>query len=109
MIFLLIDLPGDRLIAYQHTQRNNFITHKEVDKLFGANEMARLLNFELQHSVGAGDSPMDNFLNGVGLSVHVGNMNLPFNGIHQTIKLDGFFEFGDLLYRFADRQKAVVK
>src|SRR5688500_6836058 len=36
MIFLLIDAPEDQLMAYQHTKRSNFITHKGVDKLFGA-------------------------------------------------------------------------
>ncbi len=38
MIFLLIDAPEDQLMAYQHTKRSNFITHKGVDKLFGARD-----------------------------------------------------------------------
>jgi len=77
MILLLVDLPSDRLMAYQHTARNNFITHDGVHKLFGTQQMSKLLNFNMSHSIGAGDSNMDNFLNAVGLSVHVGNANLP--------------------------------
>ena len=32
MIFLLIEIPQDQLMAYQHTNRNNFFTRKGVDK-----------------------------------------------------------------------------
>jgi hydroxymethylpyrimidine pyrophosphatase-like HAD family hydrolase len=109
MIFLLIEVPGDRLMAYQHTQRNNFITRKGVDKRFGMDRIAAILDFDPADSIGAGDSPMDTFLGGVGLSVHVGNMNLPFKGLHDTIRVESFFEFGDLLYRCADRQKVETK
>src|SRR6185369_11651174 len=42
MIFLLIDVPEDQRMAYQHTKRSNFITHKGVDKLFGARIMSEL-------------------------------------------------------------------
>ena len=108
MVFLLNEAPADKLMSYQHTQRNNFFTHKDVDKLTGCGEMASLLKFETVHSIGAGDSQMDVFLNGVGLSVHVGNIGLPFKGLRQTIRLGSFFEFGDLLYRVADRQKAEI-
>ena len=51
MIFLLIDVPQDRLMAYQHTKRNNFFTHKGVDKDFGAHQIANHLQFELKHLV----------------------------------------------------------
>lgn len=108
MILLLIEVPSDRLMAYQHTQRNNFITRTGVDKLYGAGQMGGLLGFDLAHSIGAGDSMMDNFLEGIGLSVHVGNSNLPFKGRMATMKLPGFFEFGDLLYRFAEMQQQVL-
>lgn len=109
MIFLLIELETDKLMAYQHTRRSNFITRKNVDKLFGTERMAGHLGIDLYHSIGAGDSEMDSFLNGVGLSVHVGNRNLKFKGISQTMKLPGYAEFGDLLFRFADMQQAVTK
>ena len=59
MIFLLIDVPQDRLMAYQHTKQNNFFTHKGVDKDFGAHKIAEHLQFELRQSIGAGDYVMD--------------------------------------------------
>src|SRR5919106_554383 len=68
MVFLLIDIPEDQLMAYQHTKRSNFITHKGVDKLYGAHAMAEVLGCGLSQSLGAGDTELDNFLNGVGLA-----------------------------------------
>jgi hydroxymethylpyrimidine pyrophosphatase-like HAD family hydrolase len=104
MIFLLIDIPQDKLMAYQHSKRDNFVTHRGVDKLYGAQQMAVQLKFDLHHSIGAGDSQMDTFLNGVGLSLQIGNSNLPFEGRIATLKVPGFVEFGDLLFQFADMQ-----
>jgi hydroxymethylpyrimidine pyrophosphatase-like HAD family hydrolase len=109
MILLLLDLPTDTLMAYQHTRRSNFITHKGVDKLYGAQQMAEELKFNLADSIGAGDTDMDNFLKGVGLSVHIGNPSIPYDGTSYTLKLRDFVEFGDLLYRFAEMQYSVVK
>jgi hydroxymethylpyrimidine pyrophosphatase-like HAD family hydrolase len=106
MIFLLIEEPEDTLMAYQHTKRSNFFTHEGVDKLSGSLEIAQHLNIELQHSMGAGDSAMDRFLSGVGLAVHVGNVDLNFQGLRQTIKLKSSFELGELLFRLADLQRA---
>jgi hypothetical protein len=40
MILLLLDVPEDRLMAYQHTRRDNFLTRAGVDKLFGAQRIA---------------------------------------------------------------------
>src|ERR1041384_2626616 len=51
MIFLLIEAPENQLMAYQHTKRSNFITHKGVDKLFGANAMSELLHCDLRDSL----------------------------------------------------------
>lgn len=99
MIFLLIDAPEDQLMAYQHTQRSNFITHRGVDKLQGAINMAQSLKFELKESLGAGDTPMDTFLSGVGLAVTVGGMELSFHGLRNTIKLNSSIELGLLLYK----------
>src|SRR5215207_6262074 len=59
MIFLLIDAPEDQLMAYQHTKRSNFFTHKGVDKLFGAGVMSDLLQCDLCSSLGAGDTELD--------------------------------------------------
>lgn len=101
MIFLLIDAPEDQLMAYQHTKRSNFITHKGVDKLYGAQAMADVLGVDLRQSLGAGDTELDNFLNGVGLALIVGNNDLKFNGQVDTIKLKDSSELGNLLFRAA--------
>lgn len=106
MIFLLIEAPEDTLMAYQHTKRSNFFTHQGVDKLFGSQKIAAHLNIDLEHSMGAGDSEMDRFLSGVGLALHVGNRDLKFQGLYQTIKLKSSFELGELLFRLADLQRA---
>lgn len=102
MIFLLIDAPEDQLMAYQHTKRSNFVTHKGVDKLFGARVMADHLQFDLRDSLGAGDTELDNFLAGVGLALLVGNNQLNFRGVADTIKLDNSLELGALLFRAAE-------
>ena len=101
MIFLLIDAPEDQLMAYQHTKRSNFITHKGVDKLYGAQAMADVLGVQLGHSLGAGDTELDNFLNGVGLASIVGNNELTFRGQMDTIRLKDSHELGNLLFRAA--------
>jgi len=108
MIFLLIDMPQDKLMAYQHTKRNNFFTHKGVDKDFGALQIADYLNFELKHSVGAGDSEMDSFLRSVGLAIHVGNPLLSIEGVMPPIKVKSSSEFGELLFELAAMQKNVI-
>lgn len=102
MIFLLIDAPEDQLMAYQHTKRSNFITHKGVDKLFGARAMANAIKFELSDSLGAGDTELDSFLSGVGLAVIVGSNSLDFRGVRGTIKLPSSRELGTLLFRASD-------
>ena len=102
MIFLLIEAPEDQLMAYQHTKRSNFITHKGVDKLFGARAMADLLKCDLRDSLGAGDTELDTFLAGVGLALLVGNNQLSFRGLVETIKLNNSAELGSLLFRAAE-------
>ena len=109
MIFLLIEIPQDQLMAYQHTNRSNFFTRKGVNKLTGTEEIARHLGFDLKHSIGAGDSEMDKFLNGVGLAVQVGkNPHFPFRGVIDTVRINTAFEFGDFLFRLADFQRAII-
>ena len=102
MIFLLIDAPEDQLMAYQHTKRSNFFTHKGVDKLFGARTMAELLKCDMNDCLGAGDAELDTFLSGVGLAVIVGSNQLSFRGLVETIKLDNSMELGALLFRAAE-------
>jgi len=108
MIFLLIDVPQDRLMAYQHTKRNNFFTHKGVDKDFGAQQIAKHLQFDLKHSIGAGDSEMDVFLRSVGLAIHVGNPLLSIEGPLPPVKVKGSSEFGELLFSLAAMQRSVI-
>ena len=108
MIFLLIDVPQDRLMAYQHTKRNNFFTHKGVDKDFGAQKIADHLQFELKHSIGAGDSEMDNFLRSVGLAIHVANPLLSYEGLLPPIKVKNSSEFGEILFELAAMQRNVI-
>ncbi len=102
MIFLLIDVPEDQLMAYQHTKRSNFITHKGVDKLFGARAMSDFLKCDLRDSLGAGDTELDTFLGGVGLAFVVGDNQLNFHGLIETIKLNSSFELGLLLFRASE-------
>ena len=102
MIFLLIEAPEDQLMAYQHTKRSNFFTHKDVDKLFGARTMADLLQCDLRDSIAAGDTELDTFLSGAGLAVIVGANQLRFRGVIETIKLNSSLELGALLFRAAE-------
>lgn len=105
MIFLLIERSADDLMAYQHSKPSSFFTRQGVNKLFGTQEIARHLNIDLPDSIGAGDTPMDIFLNGVGLAVQVGNQTLDFRGLKRTIQLQNSFELGDLLFRAAGLHK----
>jgi hydroxymethylpyrimidine pyrophosphatase-like HAD family hydrolase len=105
MIFLLVDVPEDRRMAYQHAKPRNFFTHEGVDKLFGARSIAEKLELDLAHSIGAGDTPMDIFLSGVGLAVIIGGHELPFQGSFGTLRLKNAFELGDLLFRLAELQR----
>jgi hydroxymethylpyrimidine pyrophosphatase-like HAD family hydrolase len=108
MIFLLIEVPEDTLMAYQHTKGSSFFTHKGVDKLFGAQQLAPRLGLDLHDSLGAGDTELDRFLSGVGLAVHVGNADLEFKGLLQTVKIGNSFDFGDLLFRLAKMQRDIL-
>lgn len=105
MIFLLIERPADDLMAYQHSRPSSFFTRRGVDKLFGTQAITEYLGIDLEHSVAAGDTPMDNFLSGAGLAVQVGGRDLEFRGIHSTVKLANSFELGDFLFRLAELQK----
>jgi hydroxymethylpyrimidine pyrophosphatase-like HAD family hydrolase len=105
MIFLLVDVPEDKRMAYQHAKPRNFFTHEGVDKLFGARSITEKLELDLSNSVGAGDTDMDSFLSGVGLTIVVGERDLPFQGSFGTLRLKNAFELGDLLFRLATLQQ----
>jgi hydroxymethylpyrimidine pyrophosphatase-like HAD family hydrolase len=108
MIFLLIDAPEEQLMAYQHAERSSFLSRQGVDKLFGAQQIARRVGFDLSHSIGAGDTEMDRFLAGVGLAVLVGGLPLPFHGAHGTVRLADSGELGDFLFAAAGKVKALA-
>jgi len=98
MIFLLIDLPEDRRMAYQHTQRASFFTRAGVNKRTGAEAMARHLGIDLAASIGAGDAPPDDFLAAVGFAIVVGdNAEVEYKGLAHTVRVPGIAEFGHLL------------
>ncbi len=101
MIFLLLNIAQEKMMAYQHTRRDNFITQAGVDKLFGAQRMAEFLKFELPSSIGAGDTELDRFLEGVGLAVLVGGIPLDFHGAIETVRLKDSSELGELLFDVA--------
>lgn len=101
MLSILIDIPQDRRMAYQQVNPNRFITAPGVDKLFGAQKAAALFGIPLEHAVGAGDSPMDSFLRGVGLALHVGPMSIEHRGLQTTIRLRDQAELGVALQTLA--------
>jgi hypothetical protein len=102
MVFLLIDAPEDRLMAYQHTQRTRFVTHRGIDKRHGALALAAALGVSLADSVGAGDAETDTFLDEVGLAAIVGNQDIGFKGRYDTVRLPDAPAFGELLMAIAD-------
>ncbi len=108
MIFLLINVAEDKLMAYQHAKQSNFFTHEGANKLSGAERIAGKLGFELKNSLGAGDTVMDTFLQGVGQAVHVGNPYLDYHGLLPTIKVKNSSELGDLLFTLAAMQRTVT-
>jgi hypothetical protein len=101
MLFLLIEAPQDRLMAYQHARPTSFVTAAGVDKLAGAERLAGLLGFDLAASVGAGDTPMDSFLAGCGLAVQVGPLPLEHRGRAATVRVPDSAALGALLHRIA--------
>lgn len=105
MIFLLVERPADDLMAYQHSKPSSFFTHKGVDKLSGTRRIAENLGFSLADSMGAGDTPMDIFLDGVGLAIHVRSGGLEFKGTYGTVKVKDSFELGALLFRAMELQQ----
>lgn len=109
MIILLINAGEDQLMAYQHTKRSNFFTRHGVDKNSGTHRIAEKLQFNLLHSIGAGDTPMDNFLLSVGLALHVGNYPLKYQGQLLTMNIANAYELGEVLAHFAEMQHTEIK
>jgi hypothetical protein len=97
MMFLLVEQPFDHLMAYQHIKPSSFITSNGIDKLDGLQRFAARNGIDPADWLGAGDSPMDNFLRDVGLAVHVGATPLEFHVQRKTVKVRDSLEFGDVL------------
>jgi hydroxymethylpyrimidine pyrophosphatase-like HAD family hydrolase len=108
MIFLLIEATEDKLMAYQHTKKNNFITHSGVDKASGTRKMAELLDVDLEHSVGAGDSEMDNFLKETGFSIQVGPQEVRYKGKKQTVHVTDYESLGELFLKLSAHEQSNV-
>jgi hydroxymethylpyrimidine pyrophosphatase-like HAD family hydrolase len=109
MLSILVDLPEDRRMAYQHANPNRFLTAPGIDKLSGAREAAERFGFDLLDSVGAGDTAMDRFLSGVGLAFQVGPRPLADCGQRATVRLRDPLELGAALFALAELQRETVQ
>ncbi len=96
MLMMLVNAEDDRLMAYQHVKRSSFVTQSGVDKKSGAEALARLLDQDLGHTIGAGDTPMDSFLGAVGLAVQVGERAAEYKGLSGTIRVADSLGLGAL-------------
>ena len=102
MVFLLVDLPQDRRMAYQHTGGSSFFTHGGMGKKDGARAMARVLDIELHASIGAGDAETDDFLAECGYAAIVGGAALEYRGLSHTARLKNVEALGELLGALGD-------
>ncbi len=96
MLMLLVNAEDDKLMAYQHVRRSSFVTRAGVDKAFGAEKLAGLLDQDLGHTIGAGDTPMDSFLGAVGLAVQVGERAAEHRGLRGTVRVADSLGLGAL-------------
>lgn len=102
MLSVLVERPEDTRLAFQHAKASSFVTHEGVDKRSGAAWLCGQLGADPAASVGAGDTELDTFLEGVGLSLHVGTLDLAYRGVHDTIRLPDPFALGAVLAHVAD-------
>jgi hydroxymethylpyrimidine pyrophosphatase-like HAD family hydrolase len=105
MLFLLLDAPQERLMAYQQSERTRFVTHQGIDKRSGALALAKRLGIALADSVGAGDAETDTFLDEVGLAAIVGNQDVAFKGRFDTVRLPDAPAFGEMLLAIAEAMR----
>ena len=101
MLFVLVERAGDELMAYQHTKPSDFITGAGTDKRDGMRRLAARMGTEVGEWLGAGDTPMDTFLQDVGLAVVVGGLDLDYHGRHQTVRIRDSLELGALLFELS--------
>ena len=105
MVFQLLDLPQDRAMAYQHTAQQ--LLHTPASTRITVRSAWRHLGIDLLHSIGAGDSPMDDFLAGVGFAVIVGRLQLEYKGLLHTVRIRDSLALGNLLYSIGELGAAV--
>lgn len=108
MLAIHVEDPTDRRLAFQHGRASGFFTADGVDKRSGASHLSGLLGTDMKASIGAGDTELDTFLDGIGLAVLVGNASLPFKGVHDTLRLSDPFAFGAVLSLVARHCERVV-
>jgi hydroxymethylpyrimidine pyrophosphatase-like HAD family hydrolase len=99
MMMLIADVPRDRRMAYQHTA--GVVTTTGIDKLSGARAIAHHVGIDLAASAGAGDTDLDTFLGGVGLSIVVGDADLDLRGRVETVRLADSLALGALFFELA--------
>jgi hydroxymethylpyrimidine pyrophosphatase-like HAD family hydrolase len=101
MTFLLLDEGEEAGAMFQHLRPGSFVTARGVDKLAGARRLAERLGFDLAHSVGAGDTPMDSFLAGCGLAIQVGPLDPGHRGRLATLRVSDAAALGATLRHLA--------
>lgn len=102
MLSVLVERPGDTRLAFQHGKPSSFVTRSGVNKRSGSEWLCGALSADTEASIGAGDTELDTFLDGVGIALHVGTLDLAFRGVHDTIRLPDPFAFGDVLSHVVD-------
>lgn len=100
MIFLLVKKD---LIEGTHLQRNlkDFYTTAGANKLAGAHAFVNQLGRNLEHFIGAGDTPMDVFLKETGAVIKVGNLSLDFDCQATVLLVKTVSEMGDVFTQIA--------
>lgn len=102
MLSVLVENPLDTRLAFQHGKPSSFVTCAGVNKKSGSTWLCETLGADPQASIGAGDTELDTFLDGVGIALHVGTLDLAFRGVHDTIRLPDPFAYGDVLAHVVD-------
>lgn len=101
MIFLLVKKDP---MAGTFLQRNfkNFYTTTGVNKLTGAHAFVNQLGRTLKQFMGAGDTPMDVFLQETGAVIKVGNLPLGFECKAPVLPVETVHEIGEVFTQMAE-------
>ena len=101
LLSLQIERLDDPRLAFQHGHAMDFVTRPGIDKRSGAVWLCNRLAADHAASIGAGDTELDTFLDGIGLGIHVGGARLAFRGRHDTLRLPDPAALGSLLHHVA--------